>query len=354
MNLRKSPMIYSTAILLMLGAWCVSAADKNVFEPGHPSLRGWLLPSKWTYPEGNEPTPDRVSLGKKLFFDPKLSGDGDMSCGTCHKPENGWSDGLPTARGHKGLVLSRSTPTIINTKFNDIMMWDGRKATLEDQALGPMESRSEMNTDLPKMFRTLSADPDYTAMFQKAYPNKPINGDTVSMAIASFERTVVNSGSPFDRWVNGERDAMNQQQVRGFKLFVGKARCDVCHAAPNFTNSSFHNVGLASYGSVEPDLGRFAIKPVSALRGAFKTPTLRDIELTAPYFHDGSAKTLMTVVEHYNKGGVVKSNLSKDIKPLNLSKSEKEDLVAFLRALTSPQNRPEQHAVAITSDRNGN
>lgn len=331
---------FITSAMLMSGLMLsvpLSASDtKYIFEAGHPSLQEWLLPAKPNYPADNASTPARVALGKKLFFDPRLSGDGNMSCATCHNPLFGWSDSLPTAKGVKSKVLGRATPTIINTAYNSIQMWDGRKKSLEDQAMGPMEATVEMNMDTAKLFKWLNASEGYSKLFSEAYPGKEIGADSVSKAIASYERTIVSNSSPFDKWVKGNKNAMSKQQVRGFKLFTGKAQCDTCHSAPNFTDDGFHNLGLASWGQKNPDMGRYAQVPLKLMKGAFKTPTLRDVALTAPYFHDGSAATLTDVVEHYSKGGIVKTNLSPNMQELKLSEQEKADIVAFMQALTSP------------------
>lgn len=326
------------AALALAAAGTVSAEGQTyVFQAGHPSLKGWLLPKTAPYPESNKPNAARIDLGHKLFFDPRLSGDGNMSCATCHNPSLGWSDALPTAKGVKSMVLGRASPTIINTAFNTTQMWDGRKKDLEDQAMGPMEANVEMNMDTAKLFQWLNSNDGYKALFAKAYPGEPIDASTLSKAIATYERTTaISNNSPFDKWLKGDKRAMSAQQVNGFKLFVGKANCAVCHAAPNFTDNGFHNLGLASFGVAEPDMGRYAQKPIKLMKGAFKTPTLRDIERTAPYFHDGSAKTLMQVVEHYDRGGEVTTNLSPNMKPLGLTQQEKEELVAFMKALTSP------------------
>jgi len=333
---KKVQVIAIGAVVLGLSALgSVQAQDqKYVAEAGHPSLQEWLLPDKAPYPEGNEPTAERVELGKMLYFDKRLSGNGKIACASCHSPKLGWSDGLATGKGFA--KLDRASPTVINTAFNSIQMWDGRKASLEDQAMGPMEAAKEMNMDSVKLFAWLNDNAGYKAAFAKAYPGEKIDDKTLSKAIASFERTVISNNSRFDHWVKGDKKAMNQAEVRGFKLFVGKANCATCHSAPNFTDNGFHNLGLASFGDKNPDLGRYTQKPLRMMKGAFKTPTLREIEHTGPYFHDGSAKGLMEVVEHYNKGGVVKTNLSPDIKPLHLSKQEKKDLVAFMQALSSP------------------
>ena len=312
----------------------VAHAD-YVFKAGDPSLVEFVL-GEVPYPADNAPNAARIELGQRLFFDPRMSGDGNMSCATCHNPAMGWSDGLPTARGVKSAVLGRASPTVFNTAYNSIQMWDGRKKSLEDQAMGPMQANVEMNMDIGKLFQWIGASAGYKALFAKAYPGEPINETTLSKAIASFERTAISNNSPFDRWVKGDAKAMTEQQVDGFKIFAGKGNCVACHSGANFTDNGFHNLGLASWGNSEPDMGRYAQKPVNAMKGAFKTPTVREVARTAPYFHDGSATTLMDVVEHYDRGGDVKTNLSANIKPLGLSPQEKQALVAFLEALSSP------------------
>jgi cytochrome c peroxidase len=299
----------------------------------------WVLPAV-PVPKDNELTPERIELGKKLFFEPRLSGHSNMTCASCHNPSLGWSDGLATARGEKGKVLGRSTPTVVNSAYNTLQMWDGRKKDLEDQATGPLDSGDEMNADYTGMLSFLSSNPQYKADFAKAYPGEAIDKKTLAKAIASFERTVVSNNAPFDRWLKGDREAISIQQYRGFQVFKDpkKGNCAVCHQAPNFTDGGFHNLGLAQFGGDKPDLGRYAQKPLALMKGAFKTPTLREIDRTAPYFHDGSVKTLEEVIEHYVKGGVVKTNLSPNFKPLTLTSEEKSDLVAFMHALTSDRS----------------
>ena len=329
------PTVFAIAVL--------SATFLSIANAGEDSLKPteddkkWLISTPPPFPADNEPTAARIELGKQLFFDPRLSGDGNMSCATCHNPMQGWSDGLPTGRGSKSMKLGRATPTVINTAYNFIQMWDGRKKNLEDQAMGPIESANEMNMNVEAMFEFLNQNEEYKAAFANAYPDQAIDYKTFGKAIASYERTLVSNNSPFDRWLKGDEKAMTEQQIRGFRLFSdqSKSNCTACHQAPNFTDNGFHNVGLASYADAEPDMGRFKIKPIKSLRGAFKTPTLRDIALTAPYFHDGSAKSLMDVMRHYAKGGEVKDDLSPDIKALDLSEQEMEDIVAFMKALTT-------------------
>lgn len=321
-------------------AQAAESVGDYVLKPGHASLQSWRLGEPQA-PADNATTTERVELGKMLFFDPRMSGDGNMSCASCHNPMFGWSDGLPTARGFQSMILERATPTIVNAAYNHLQMWDGRKRSLEDQAMGPLEADVEMNMNVNAFVAWLQSNDDYRAAFAAAYPGEAISADTVSRAIAAFERTVVSNASPFDKWVEGDRRAMSADQVRGFAVFLDpeKGNCAVCHAAPNFTDDGFHNLGLASFGSDEPDLGRFHERPLGLMKGAFKTPTLRDVSLTAPYFHDGSAATLTEVIDHYERGGEVTSNLSPNMKPLALSARDKSDLLAFLSALTT-EHRP--------------
>jgi len=321
-------------LIICIPLYCRGEGD--IIQAGSPDLQVWSLANKPEYPEDNQPTSARIELGKKLFFDTRLSGSGKMSCATCHNPKLGWSDGLPTAIGHENRVLGRATPSIINTAYNSIQMWDGRHRTLEEQVLGPMRSSDEMNTDMTAMFELLKVDKDYQLAFSRAYPNEEINEVTLAKAIAAFERTVISNDSPFDRWVKGDEDAMTRQQVHGFRLFIdeNKGNCVVCHKPPNFTDNGFHNVGILPM-SAEPDDGRYKVKPIKSMKGAFKTPSLRNIELTAPYFHNGSATSLEEVVEHYVEGGVDKSNLSPNMKALDITTEEQEALVEFMRALTT-------------------
>lgn len=308
-------------------------------QAGHASLQKWKLAATPPHPADNPPTAERVALGKALFFDPRLSGDGNMSCASCHSPLLGWSDGQATGKGFKSVVLDRASPTVVNTAYNSIQMWDGRKKSLEDQAMGPMEATVEMNMDTRRLFTWLNANAGYRSMFAKAYPGEPIDAGTLSKAIASFERTVVSNNAPFDQWVAGRADAMTPDQVQGFALFIDprKANCAACHAGPNFTDNSFHNLGLPSWGKENPDMGRYAQRPVASLKGAFKTPTVREAVNSAPYFHDGSSRTLEELVDFYAKGGVVKTNLSASMKELQLSAEEKRQLVLFMQALSTPR-----------------
>lgn len=314
----------SIPFLLASGLLLIGAAVANEPDP-------WLRPEHAPAPADNQPTEERIRLGEFLFFDPRLSRKGTMSCASCHNPALGWSDGLPTAVGFDMHKLPRATPTIINASFNTIQMWDGRMGTLEEQALGPIEAEGEMNLPLPEMVARLESIPGYARFFEAAYPGEGISESTVSRAIASYERTVLSTESPFDRWRKGDAQAVSDSAKRGFELFTGKANCAACHMGYNFTDNGFHNIGVADSSG---DVGRFAERPLKSMKGAFKTPTLRDIALTAPYMRNGIYTTLMEVVEHYDRGGDDKSNLDVNMAPLGLTATEKADLVAFMESLT--------------------
>lgn len=324
--------LVSIAVLTVVG--------QSLAETDAGAFAKWRLPPI-PQPEQNAATPERVELGRMLFFDPRLSGAANMSCATCHNPMFGWSDGLPTARGNAGRVLPRATPSVLNLAYGGLFMWDGRMPTLEAQALGPIQSDGEMNMPMPVLIDRLVGIESYQRAFEAAYPGEGITPVTIGSALAAFERTLVADDTPFDRWLAGDRKALTAEQKLGFEIFTSPQRgnCETCHAAPTFSDDGFHNIGLASFGGPHPDRGRFTQKPIRIVDGAFKTPMLRGVALTAPYFHDGSAATLEDVVEHYARGGEVKTNLSPNMKPLELDAREKRALVAFLESLTPEPKR---------------
>ncbi len=318
----------------MLLAICLSFISAPILAA---DLSHYLRPSEIPQPDNNRMTPERIELGKMLFFDPRLSGSNWISCATCHNPGLGWSDGLPTAIGHGQKILRRSTPTILNTAYQPLQLWDGRARSLEKQALGPIEDEGEMAQHLHKskdrshgLIDELKALKGYRDAFEVAYPGEGITKNTIAKALSSFERTIVSTDAAFDRWIKGDKKAMSKSALRGFTLFEGKANCVKCHSNFNFTDNGFHNIGLED----ATDAGRYAIRKVKILIGAFKTPTLRDIALTAPYMHNGAYATLEEVIEHYNVGGISKENISPNIKELNLTDNEKSDLVVFMKSLT--------------------
>ncbi|MES2149166.1 MAG: cytochrome c peroxidase [Pseudomonadota bacterium] len=323
-------------LLIALSAFCLPLAFAAQDPPTAPQFQQWRLPAQPPHPADNTPSQARIALGRQLFFDPRLSHEGNMSCASCHNPMLGWSDGLRLARGYHGMQLARGTPTIVNSAFNRSQMWDGRAESLEAQAVMALENRAVMNGDVRQFLGWMAqSSPEYRQAFQRAYPGEEPGTMTVAKAIASFERSLVSHNTPFDRWLAGDAKAMSTAQLRGLALFVGKASCAQCHAAPHFSDGGFYNIGLASFGAETPDPGRFAQSPIPLLKGAFKTPSLRDVEFNAPYFHDGSGASLRAVMEHYNSGGVEHANLSPGIRPLRLSEAEMRDVVAFLKALSS-------------------
>jgi cytochrome c peroxidase len=229
-------------------------------------------------------------------------------------------------------TLGRRTPTVLDLAWGELFFWDGRASSLEEQALGPIQSPGEMSMPIDQMIKKLQAIPEYAPLFEKAYTGEGISDKTIAKAIASYERTIVSRTAPFDRWIDGDVSAISEEAKRGFVLFNGKANCAVCHSGWRFTDDGFHDIGIPG-----KDLGRGAIlKEIEAVEYAFKTPTLRNVDRRAPYMHDGSSLTLEEAIDLYNAGGRVKRpSLSKEVRPLNLSKEEKKDLIAFLKTLTS-------------------
>ena len=300
--------------------------------------------SEYTRPRGESPSPDenklsaaRVELGRMLFFDPRLSGTGAMSCATCHNPSFGWEDGLPRGVGHGDKQLGRSTPTVLNLAWGGPFFWDGRAMTLEQQAVGPIASPAEMNMPHDQAVARVRSISGYRTAFETAYRGEGVNIDTIGKALASYERTIVSAEAPFDNWILGRPEAISVSAQRGFALFNGKARCSVCHSGWRFTDDGFHDIGVG-----EGDLGRAGVKKnaIIQLQNAFKTPTLRNIDQRAPYMHDGSLPSLMAVVDFYDRADKRRDSISPEITPLGLTEEEKRDLVAFMRTLTS-QDAPQ-------------
>lgn len=289
-------------------------------------------PTEVPFLETNPYSEAKVHLGKTLFFDPRLSSSNMLACASCHNPSLSWTDGNPTAIGDSHKVLPRKTPTLLNVAWGSTFFWDGRADSLEKQALGPISGAGEMNMPLSELPGKLAQIDGYAPLFSAAFGDESISMDRITKAIATYERTIISKEAAFDRWVAGEEDAISAEAKRGFTVFNTKANCISCHTGWRFTNGSFADIGL---DSKDQGKGRFL----------FKTPTLRNISVRAPYMHDGSLKTLGEVVEAYNKGGTVQRDLTKlFIKPLNLTESEKSDLISFLETLTS-----EDEAVAAPS-----
>ena len=364
--------------LLVLAGWigAASVVAQTASETAPPL--GLPLPP---IPADNPQSAAKVALGDKLFHDARFSSTGQVSCATCHVAKKAFTDSpLSVSEGIKKLTGTRNAPTVVNAVYSEKMFWDGRSPSLEDQALHPFVNPVEMGLkNHEPILKIVRSDPEYVKAFQEVFgkDGKAVTMTEVTQAIAAFERTQITGNSPFDRWYfSGETDAMTPQQKRGFNVFVNKGRCVSCHLVEQtqavFTDNRFHNIGVginriqndvpklapefvkAGLTGAEVDvkvltdkrtseLGRFAISRGLDDLGSFKTPTLRNVAVTAPYMHDGSLKTLRDVVVHYNNGGVTKEGdpvndyLSGGIRPLVLTDQEIDDLVAFMEALTSPQ-----------------
>jgi cytochrome c peroxidase len=290
-----------------------------------------LPPIAW--PKDNPYTQAKAELGRLLYFDRRLSADETLSCASCHMPQKGFTDGLAVSIGVKAQKGGRSAPTVINRVYAMAQFWDGRAGSLEEQAKGPIANPIEMGMTHDGVVDRIRHVAGYRPLFAKAFGAEDIDIDRMAKAIACFERTVMSGNAPYDRYQHGDKKAMTAQQIRGLDIFVNKAQCDRCHEGANFTLNSYHNLGVGM-DKAEPDLGRYAVTKDARDWGAFKTPTLREIEHTGPYMHDGSLKTLDEVVEFYNKGGIPNKNLDPQMKLLHMNDQEKKDLVAFMKALS--------------------
>ncbi len=307
----------------------------------------------------NPMTPEKVELGRLLYFDPILSAENDISCAHCHHPDLGFSDNRGLSMGRKGeglgparrngAVLRRGAPTIWNAAYNHRQFWDGRARDLEEQARGPIQDRNEMAQDSTELLQELQAIPEYVRLFQRTFGAS--NGSTITFqkvthALAAFERTILSQNSAFDRYARGEMHALDPSQRRGFNIFRSlKTRCFECHNLPTFANSDFKVIGVPDLPGEAPDWGRAEIAGAGYER-AFKVPTLRNSALTAPYMHNGIFRTLEEVIDFYAGGGgpgrgLEVSNLDDKIRAFALRPQEKQDLIAFLHALTDESARPE-------------
>lgn len=382
-GLRLGALILSAllASTLIRAADVVSSAVSSLAQP--KSMRQVGLPlaaTRAAIPADNLPTAEKVALGQRLFFDARLSADGTIACSTCHDPARAFTDGKPVSTGIGGRPGQRNAPTILNALYNATQFWDGRAVTLEQQAALPIVNSVEMGQpNLDAAVARVAAIPEYRRGFQEVFGSAP-DGENLVRAIAAYERSQVSFDSPFDHYIAGERHAIGAAAQRGWELFNSRAQCNKCHAlsetkrdTSNFTDNDFHNIGvmivrhdvvrlarqarerLASGDAAAIDraaiqtdmsaLGRFLVTKKEADIAAFKTPNLRNLLLTAPYFHDGSHATLWDVIDHYNKGaGLNNPYLDSDIAPLALSERDIDDLVAFLASLTSP---PYKEAAAI-------
>lgn len=278
------------------------------------------LPAIPPIPADNTMTPEKITLGTMLFFDPRLSGSNWISCATCHNPVLGFADRLPKAFGHAMSEGPRNTPTVLNAAFIGVQFWDGRAKTLEEQALGPIQATVEMRQTLPQAVENIKKVPEYVDMFKEVFGGEdPVNAANITKAIAAFERTLITPNSPYDRYLSGDKKAFSPEAAKGFDLFQSKG-CIACHNGPALTDSGFHRIKVP--GSV--DEGRYNVTKDESDKYAFRTPTLRNVELTAPYFNNGSVNTL--------SGAVVV--MGREALNVELGPEEVKSLVAFLKTLT--------------------
>lgn len=302
----------------------------------------WRLPPV-TYPSANPYSAAKAELGRKLFFDPRLSGSPAQACNTCHHPGLDWTDGMARTMG-EGHALGRHTPSLINIAYAKAFFWDGRANNLEDavsqEILSPAMSDAKIPRDIVIRIASL---PGYRKEFMQVFGTEGVSFDRITAAIATFIRGIVSNSSPFDLWINGNGTAIPDAAKRGFSLFTGKAACIRCHTGPAFTDSGFHNTGL---NSVDP--GHFEISGRKTDHNTFKTPGLRDIARTPPYMHNGSKKTLMDVIDFYNRGGD-RIGRGNELSPLNLDAHEKEDLLMFLYSLTGQQTETSIPVLPVNS-----
>ncbi len=356
MRISRLLVFAAAPVLGVLALTGVRAADLGVLLPKGLPADLWEI----LVPPENPVTPEKVALGRKLYFDKRLSKDGTVSCATCHDPAKGFSDGKRVAEGIGGKKGARNSPTVLNAVFYEFQFWDGRAQSLEEQAKGPLINPVEMGMDShDAVIKVVRGVPEYEQGLLKAFGHAPTIDDVVA-AIATFERTVVSGDSAFDRFHAGDKSALSESAQRGWEIWNGKARCNTCHpfgnATPNFSDNKFHNIGVAAKNrdfaglarkaatvsspdelAFSPDfteLGRFVATKQPKDIGAFKTPGLRDVALSAPYMHDGSEATPADVVTFYDKGGEANPYLDGGIVPLKLTDQEKQDLVAFMESLT--------------------
>lgn len=316
----------------MLAAVCPGLALGGDGEHHQADWRdGYRRPSLIPYPESNPYSAEKAKLGEALFFDPVLSGDRTYACVSCHFPSLAWGDDLPLAIGVRRQILGLRSPTLLDVAWMPRLGWDGKFPDLESVAFRAISATANMDVSARETLERLSASPAYVRRFQAVFGPGPITQQTVEHALATYQRGIVSDPAPFDRWIEGDPSGLSEAQKRGFALFETKAGCSGCHSGWAFTDYSFQDIGSAT----GTDFGRGALFPSSvALRYAFKVPTLRDVARRAPYMHNGSIPTLEAVIDLYDRGGIARPSRSSRIKPLGLTAVEKDELIAFLQALT--------------------
>lgn len=324
-------LVLCFAALFLMSPWASAAAEALDAE-GLAALKAkYRRPQEVPFPTSNPLSEEKRQLGELLFFDPRLSRAQDQSCASCHDPARSWSDGRARGIGFEGQELTRRSPGVLNLAWMAAFMWDGRAHTLEKQALLPITAPEEMNMATELVVERLEEIPAYRELFARAFgAGDTITPDNVAAALATFQRTLVSSPAPFDRWIEGDESAISAAAKNGFALFNGKAGCSACHSSWRFTDDSFHDIGL---DSSDIGRGRFAPPSVVIMQHAFKTPTLRDLDADGFFMHDGSMRGFDEVIAHYEKGGTSRPSLSHEIRPIELSASERAELIEFLHTL---------------------
>jgi cytochrome c peroxidase len=342
MEILRVPVLHTVLLagFLVLCAGCKTSANEK--PRGEVlAIRAPLGLPPVPIPSDNPPTAQTIALGRKLFYDPRLSKDNTVSCASCHNPYFAFTDRFAVAHGIGGLLGVRNAPTLLNAAYSPIQFWDGRAATLEAQSAFPIADPREMNQPHEVSVSKIANDPVYKAEFAQAFGPGPVTLGQIQKSLASFERTLLSGDSPFDQYeYAGNKQALNRAAIHGLEIFKDPQRgnCGVCHTIEAhyalFTDGKFHNTGAGINGEGDfTDLGRFGQTKLEADRGEFKTPTLRNVALTAPYMHDGSLKTLRDVVDFYAGGGNSNPDLDKQMKPLKLSAQDRADLITFLESL---------------------
>ena len=337
-------LVLGTALLIVCAA-ASKAPDWEAANPIVPLPAPPLGIDKSFSDLTEQPTPERVRLGRWLFFDKRISADGTISCATCHRPEHAFSEPTPHSTGIRGQRGARKAPSFVDQAWapSPYFFWDGRAASLEDQALGPVVNPIEMGNTHDVMVQTLTNVRAYAAYFKEAFGDETITKERVAKAIADFERTVMSGNSPWDRWKKKHDDKAVSADVKtGDDLFFDRAACSQCHSGDTFTDGEFHNIGIGWDPSSKKfaDEGRYAITQKNQDHGAFKTPTLREVSRHAPYMHDGSIKNLRDTVLHYDRGGTPNPYLDAKMKALHLTNAQVDALVKFMEALKGDYPMP--------------
>ena len=329
-KLRSLNHLYASILILIVTLFSFAGCKEDGPVSYELEVPAWF-PHMET-PAGNQLTKARIELGRKLFYEPLLSLDSTVSCSSCHLQQNAFSDGLPLSIGVAGAMGMRNAPTLSNIGYAPFLFADGGVQALELQAQSPIFSLDEMHFSIAGFLDRIENDEEYESMFSEAYDREP-DAFGISRAIACFERTMISGKSRFDQYeYQGVSNALSDQELRGKALFFSaETECSSCHIPPLFTNYEFENIGLYT---AYTDSGRARISDQPEDRGKFKVPTLRNVEVTGPYMHNGSIASLEEVVEHFNSGGADHINQSAYVKPLNLTNQDKADLVAFLKSLT--------------------